>query len=206
MAGQDQLMDTAEVLIGERGLAVSLREIAAHAQHRNTSAVIYHFGGVDGLIVATLQRRMTVLEQRRQELLDELDTRSDVGPHEIVEAIVAPALEIPYEQGATHYARFVERIRDHPAIAKTTPTLEKWPAVVALTRRLTEFIPEESRRGQARRIRLMSTAMFALMADYERRGELDSTRKRKRACEELTSILVGLLTAPVRQPISAKEI
>lgn len=190
-------MDTAEVLIGERGVAVSLREIAAHAGQRNNSAVIYHFGGLDGLIVATLQRRMTDLERRRHELLEELGARRNVDLHDIIEAIVAPAMEIPYDQGATHYARFVERIRDHPAIADALPALEKWPAVSALTRMLVDHIPEASRHGQTRRIRLMSTAMFALMADYERRGELTSPRKRKRACGELTSVLAAVITAPV---------
>ena len=70
-------MDTAETLIAERGMGVSLREIAAQAGQRNNSAVIYHFGNHDGLIAATLDRRMSVLDERRRLLLAELDARAD---------------------------------------------------------------------------------------------------------------------------------
>ena len=197
VSARELLMDAAEVLIAERGLTVSLREIAAHAGQRNNSAVIYHFGGLDGLIAATLHRRMVALEQRRQQLVAELDSRRDVAIEDIVAAIVAPAMDIPYQQGATHYARFVEQIRAHALISEAVPAAEKWPAVIALTRRLTSHMPELTRVAQARRIRLMATAMFALMADYERRGELASPRKRRQAGQELTTVLGAVLRAPL---------
>lgn len=195
-SARELLMDAAEVLIGERGLTVSLREMAAYAGQRNTSAVIYHFDGIDGLIAATLQRRMGDLERRRRELLTGLQGRNEVSVNDIVDAIITPAMDIPYRAGATHYARFVHQIRTHAEITQAIPATEKWPAVVGLTRLLTGHVPEHSRRAKARRIRLMTTAMFALMADYEHRGELVSPRLRARACAELTALLVGLLTAP----------
>jgi AcrR family transcriptional regulator len=193
-SARELLMDAAEVLIGERGLSVSLRELAAYAGQRNNSAVIYHFGGLDGLIEATLQRRMVGLEARRRELLADLD--DDAGPHIVIAAIIGPALELPYDDGATHYARFVEKIRTHAAVADFLAAAERWPAVAALTRRLLPHIPEVGRSAKARRIRLMVTAMFTLMADYESRRELDSARQRRRACDELSSILVAVVTAP----------
>ncbi len=190
-------MDAAEMLIAERGMTVTLRELAAAAGQRNNSAVIYHFGGLDGLVAATLQRRMDSLEPRRAELLAGLD--ADSGPADIVAAIVGPALTIPYEQGATHYARFVESIRVHSVIAELQPSSNQWPVVMSLIRRLTPHVPG-GRRAQTRRIRLMATAMFSLMADYERRDELASPRKRARATEELTALLVALVITPVAVP------
>lgn len=194
---RELLMDAAEMLIAERGMTVTLRELAAAAGQRNNSAVIYHFGGLDGLVAATLQRRMDSLEPRRAELLAGLD--ADSGPADIVAAIVGPALTIPYEQGATHYARFVESIRVHSVIAELQPSSNQWPVVMSLIRRLTPHVPG-GRRAQTRRIRLMATAMFSLMADYERRDELASPRKRARATEELTALLVALVITPVAVP------
>ena len=196
---RELLMDAAEMLIAERGMTVTLRELAAAAGQRNNSAVIYHFGGLDGLVAATLQRRMDSLEPRRAELLAGLD--ADAGPADIVAAIVGPALTIPYEQGATHYARFVESIRVHSVIAELQPSSSQWPVVMSLIRRLTPHVPG-GRRAQTRRIRLMATAMFSLMADYERRDELASPRKRARATEELTALLVALVITPVAVPTS----
>ena len=188
-------MNTAETLIAERGMGVSLREIAAQAGQRNNSAVIYHFGNHDGLIAATLDRRMSVLDERRRLLLAELDARADFTVEDVLTAIIAPALDLPYRSGATHYARFVEQIRTHPVIASAAPRTDDWRATMALTQRLSASLPDHPRRDLTRRIGLMATTMFALMADYERRGELESARGRKRACRELVPILAAVLTA-----------
>lgn len=195
---RELLMDAAEMLIAERGMTVTLRELAAAAGQRNNSAVIYHFGGLDGLVVATLQRRIDSLEPRRAELLAALDR--DASPAEIVAAIVGPALTIPYEQGATHYARFVESIRVHSVIADVRSNSNQWPVVMTLIKRLTPHVPGSGRRAQTRRIRLMATAMFSLMADYERRDELGSPRKRAVAIEELTALLVAFVVTPTAVP------
>lgn len=188
-------MDTAERLIAERGMGVSLREIAAQAGQRNNSAVIYHFGNHDGLIAATLHRRMSELDERRSVLLAELDARADYTVDDVLKALLEPALELPYRSGSTHYARFVEQIRTHPVISSAVPRNESWPATMTLARRLGSRLPDYSRRELSRRIGLMATTMFALMADYERRGELDSARGRRRACRELVPILAAVLTA-----------
>ncbi|RIT55084.1 hypothetical protein [Mycobacteroides abscessus] len=191
---RDLLMDTTERLIAERGMTVSLREIAAGAGQRNNSAPIYHFGNYDNLLKATLARRMEGLERRRKELLADLNARGDVTLADVLRAIVEPALEIPYREGATHYARFVEQIRTHPVISHAVLAEESWPVVVALTRRLRSHMPALERGEYPRRIRLMVTTMFALMGDYERRGELNSPRGRKRAATELVAVLSSILT------------
>lgn len=192
---RDLLMDSAEILIAERGMGVSLRTIAAHAGQRNNSAVIYHFGNHDGLIAATLDRRMSVLDARRKELLDKLEVHSDYTVDDVLHAIIEPALELPYLCGSSHYARFVEQIRTHPVIAEAVPRSEKWPATMELARRISDLLPAEEGRDLPRRIRMMTTSMFALMADYERRGELDSPRGRGRASRELVAILSAMLSA-----------
>jgi AcrR family transcriptional regulator len=195
LPARELLMDTAERLIAERGMGVSLREIAARAGQRNNSAVIYYFGNHDGLIAATLGRRMTELDDRRRVLLAELDAQADYDLADVLRAIIEPALDLPYRSGATHYARFVEQIRTHPILASSLPSSESWPATMALAGRLRFCLPSYPRRDLSRRIGLMAITMFALMADYERRGELDSVRGRKRACRELVEVLAAVLKA-----------
>ncbi len=187
-------MDTAERLIAGRGMGVSLREIAAQAGQRNNSAVIYHFGNHHGLITATLQRRMAVIDDRRGRLLASLDAAEEFTIEDVLKCILEPAFELPYLNGATHYARFVEQIHTHPVIASAVPGDEQWPSTMALMLRLGALLPELSPRALTRRISLMATTMFALMADYERRGELASARGRRRACDELVPILAAVLT------------
>ncbi len=196
-SARDALMDATEYLVAERGMAVSLREIAAYAGQRNNSAVIYHFGSHDGLIKATLERRMSGLEQRRRALLAELDAMPAYSIGDVVRAIVDPALEIPYAEGATHYARFIEQIRTHPIISRAVPSSETWPAVMMLVKRLRALMPADDKRSHARRIQMLTTVLFALMADYERRGELGTRRGRTRASAELVAALSALLTAPM---------
>lgn len=189
-------MDAAEELIAERGMGVSLREIAAHAGQRNNSAVIYHFGNHDGLIKATLERRMTELDAWRRNAVRDLVEQENVTIEEVLAALIEPALTLPYQRGATHYARFVEQIRTHPVIAQAVPRSETWPATMRLAGLLTGYMPKMSSREKSRRFNLMSTSMFALMADYERRGECGTSRERQRACRELVSILAAILTMP----------
>src|SRR5699024_12317749 len=52
------MLDIAEQMSAERGLdGVSMRDVASAAGQRNNSAVQYHFGSRDGLIVEVLRRR-----------------------------------------------------------------------------------------------------------------------------------------------------
>lgn len=193
VTAREQLMDTAEVLIAERGFSVSLREIAAHAGQRNNSAVIYHFGNQDGLIAATLERRMKALEERRLEMLDGVDLRGEPPISALVAIIVEPALTIPYLHGATHYARFVEQVRNHPVISNAVPTVENWPAMTLILRQIEKRLPG-STRTRHRRITMMATVMFVLIADCERRGQLGTASGRKTAGRELVAVLTAVLT------------
>src|SRR5690606_18562327 len=68
--GAWQLMVAAEKLFGRHGIeAVSLREIAATANHANSSAVQYHFGSKENLVQAVFEMRMPKLEAARAQHL-----------------------------------------------------------------------------------------------------------------------------------------
>ncbi|MGI5128106.1 TetR family transcriptional regulator [Pseudonocardia sp. CA-107938] len=196
---RERIIVAAERLIAERGVDVPLRDIAVAAGQRNNSAVQYHFGSRDGLIHAVADYRIADMERRRLELLAEIETGGGdpYDVHALLSALVLPMLTVPYEHGATHYARFLDQVRTHPALAADDNLDSAQRAAVRLiiTRldRALRDIPEPLRR---RRLRSLPTVLFALLADHER-GATDATDR----ADELVDLLAGMLTAPVRRSI-----
>lgn len=194
---RERILLAGERLIAERGVEVPLREVAAAAGQRNNSAVHYHFGSRDGLIRAILDRRQTSLEARQLALLAEHEDSGDEDDlPALVEIIVRPMLEIPYADGSTHYARFLEQVRPHRVIVQAQLSVERWPAIRIAMSRLHRALAPMPDRLRRRRITSMATAMFALLADHERAdGELPDPDPS--AADDLVAMLVGMLTAPI---------
>lgn len=91
-----KLMDAALRLYAERGVFhVSLAEVVREAGQRNTSAIHYHFGSRDQLLLAILEPQAETLRRRRAELLAK--ARHAPGPEPVVEAIVRPLVELARE-------------------------------------------------------------------------------------------------------------
>src|SRR5690349_16281167 len=93
-ATRESIMATALHLFAQRGIdAVSLNEIVQAAKV-NAAAIHYHFGSKDGLIEAILRRNASALGERRNELLDELETRKRISVRDVVKAMVDPVTEL----------------------------------------------------------------------------------------------------------------
>jgi AcrR family transcriptional regulator len=206
MAGRDagrdaraQIRAAAERLIAERGADVPLRDIAVAANQRNNSAVQYHFGTRDELIAAIVEHGNTAQEERRLQLLADAEAAGGGEEvRELVELLVGPMMEIPYQLGSTHYARFLEQVRNHAAVMGDPG---RWtaqsPAVRMIISRLDRALAE-SLPGRVRALRLtgMATAMFSLLADRERliqAGHLDEAGAHASAANIL-DMLVAMLT------------
>jgi AcrR family transcriptional regulator len=84
---QSRILDAAEHLYSERGIAgTSLRAVTSEAGV-NVAAVHYHFGSKDGLTRALVRRRAAGVNSERERLLDQAE--SDAAPHPpAVEAIL----------------------------------------------------------------------------------------------------------------------
>jgi hypothetical protein len=106
---------------------------------------------------------------------------------------------VPYEHGATHYARFLEQVRTHPALAADANLDRAGRAAVRLIvmrlDRALEDVPPAVRR---RRLRVLPTVLFALLADRERAVCADDlSQDDAHTASELVDLVVGMLTAPV---------
>lgn len=193
---RERLIVATEELMAVHGGQVSLRDIAVAAGHRNNSAVNYYFGSRDSLIEAVVHHRAASLERHRLELLasHEASGRADDVPT-LVTMTVAPMLTLPYAEGSTHYARFLEQVRNHPVIEGVLADETHFPATRVLTSRLDRAVartqPGLSQQVRHLRIRAMLTTMVGLLADRERAHE----PSRRISEDDLVAMLVGMLTA-----------
>ena len=89
-----QILDAAEALFARTGIAhSSTRAILRAAGQRNESALQYHFGGRDGLVAALHARRMSEVEQLRQERLAALAPDGALDLRAILEMQVVPFVD-----------------------------------------------------------------------------------------------------------------
>jgi AcrR family transcriptional regulator len=91
---REKLLDAAARLYAERGIAdVSIAEIVRSAGQRNASALHYHFGSRDGVLIALLERHIPDIRKRRLELLEVARARPAQDARAAVEAVVRPITE-----------------------------------------------------------------------------------------------------------------
>lgn len=189
-----RLLDAAERLIAERGSEASLREIALAAGQRNNAAVQYHFGDREGLIRAVIERRLAGLEARRLTLLAEAESAGrgdDIGA--LLAVLVAPMLDVPYAEGATHYARFLDRTRlDERLVDRLAAGDDAWPATRILIGRLIRALGLPRREAEAR-LRIAVVTLFALLGDREQQLALGVARPRGLGVDDLIRVLWGVL-------------
>ncbi len=200
-----RLLDAAERLVAERGVDVPLREVALAAGQRNNSAVHYHFGSREGLLEAVLAWRLEPVNARMLAMLADLEASSDGGgaerhrePCALVDVLVRPMATEPYLAGSSHYARFLEQVRARPLIADLPAAAPEHASATRLVLgRLARTLPRPwTDERRAARLRALSTAMFALLADHERaRPDLDEARA-EAALDEIVTMLTGLLLTP----------
>ncbi|HST76527.1 MAG TPA: hypothetical protein VLJ20_14220 [Acetobacteraceae bacterium] len=107
-----KLILAAERLFGERGIdAVPLREVVVTAGQRNASALGYHIGGREELVLAILDLRRAAVDARRVALLEEY-AASDVTMDEgaIAAGVIVPLVELMLsDPRGGNYLRFLSQ-------------------------------------------------------------------------------------------------
>lgn len=127
-ATHDRILDAAERLFAEHGVAgTSVRAITDQAQV-NVAAVNYHFGSKENLVRAVIARRLSGLETARAEALDKVEAaaaREGRAPstQDLVESMIAPvfAQALSQEEGWAHFIRFISRLAWEPGVENLAP-------------------------------------------------------------------------------------
>ncbi len=107
-----KLILAAERLFGERGIdAVPLREVVAAAGQRNASALGYHIGGREELVLAILEFRRAAVDARRVELLDECARDGvEMDENAIAAGVIIPLVELMLsDPRGGNYLRFLSQ-------------------------------------------------------------------------------------------------
>jgi AcrR family transcriptional regulator len=206
--GREQLIDTAERLFAERGIAaVSLREIGAASGHRNNSAAQYHFGTREGLVDAIFETRMGPIDEARRAMLEqhEADGRlTDVRA--LCEAFIHPlAASLVSSGGASWYARFLSQVVFDPEFELLAH--RRYPVTHGLRRTIdlldatmTDLPPVL--RGE--RLQLAASLVVHSLADRERAaqaGRLAPGATPALLAADLVDVMHAVLVAPVSDAV-----
>ena len=200
------MLDIAERMFDERGLdGVSMRDVATAAGQRNNSAVQYHFGSRDGLVVAVLRRRMTVIDADRRVRLEEVDA---AGLGQDVPSLVRVLFEPMVERNRqsprpTHHGRFLAKVG--PLIGPTIPEITEMrtPSDDVVVR-LIDLLDHVPKRTAFERIDLATQMFIGALAVHEDR--LDSVPPVEIAgFEQTVAHLYDMTLAALLAPESSPE-
>jgi AcrR family transcriptional regulator len=197
---REVLLVTAERLYATQGIdRVSLRQIGEAAGRRQTAAVQYHFGDVDGLLRAIVDHRTRAANDRRTEMLDDMvlaGRQDDV--HALLEAIAFPLLEtLPAD---SHYLGFVAELQARKRIAPIF--IEPGTEYGENARRIGRFLDGALRHVPAElRARRIERAIELLLTSLAR--DWEPSDRRRRTGDVLTDLLVADLLGSVAAMLQA---
>lgn len=195
------MIEVAERMFAERGIdGVSMRDVAAAAGQKNNSAVQYHFGGRDGLVLEVFRRRMKEINLSRAAFLGRLDEEGRGGDvRGLVEAVVLPLADYLRTSGVdSYYAQFIARVSPSVDIVNAELS-EVTQASREVSTRLMRALGHLPRRVAVVRVDLMLNMAVSALAVYEQRrnsgnpvvdADFDETVR------HLIDMAVGALEAP----------
>jgi AcrR family transcriptional regulator len=179
---------------------VSPRQIALAAGQRNQSAIRYHFGSKDELIVALLDARIAEINERRAAMLDAPGTAADMRA--LIGAIAVPLAErVERDASGSAYVRFLAHLfsdrRRRDLLIEHGESAALLRRIYADLRRLAAAIPEPI---FSERLRLMVGGIIHALADRERlraKGDVGPFVLTQAAfANNLIDASIGILTAP----------
>ena len=195
------LVEAAELLFGELGFdAVSVRQVQERAGSANRNAVCHYFGSKAGLVKAIHDHRVPAMEQRRTELLEELDrTGRGHDLESLIEAFWRPLLEQVDAEGRHSYARLLMQLSSGWE-RKLLPVDISRSATKAIVDRIIEALPQPI--GARFFHRLRSVFVMTVLA-VDAAGKARS--KRGPDPDELFLEAVRMAAAAMSAPASWKE-
>ncbi len=207
-ATRAKLIDCAERLIAQYGIqAVSPRRIALAAGQKNESAIHYHFGGKDELMLALHTARMIPINQRRRAMLAKMERTGMIDDmRELVAAFIIPLVETIDETSPDSggYVCFLShlfddrRMRDRQlARAKDAAPLRR------VYRLLRQHAPGLSDMLWKERLRTMASAAVQAMADRARQVAAREPGWTEMSAEVFASQLIDSCVAILQASVSS---
>ena len=198
-----------ERLIADHGSAiVSMRQITEAANVSNRSAINYHFGSRDALMLAIFRYRMGDINARRHQFLEILAASERLlDPRGLVGAMVHPLSDQLAERPeGNHYVRFLERTSregGYSGVSEMEPLMTAWFELQKLLRRALAWLPTPVIDF---RIRTMSEQAVSGLASIETMLERETLPRFELALqiELLIDAIATMLTGPVSAETSKR--
>lgn len=190
---RDRLLDEAERLFARSGVqGTTLSEITKAAEQRNASAVSYHFGSRQGLLLEVLARRGAPVDTRRGEMRRALGVEPSV--EELVTCLVVPYAALLESGGGRSYLRIVAQLRGRFAAWRVESD-------EATTVHLAAVLDEVEQRPDAplavRRERVIALIMLLTGTIAERARHIDDGAQEALRHDEFVTNLIAMCAAVV---------
>lgn len=201
------LLETAEQLFAAHGIdAVSTREIARAAGHKNHSAVAYHFGKKEDLVAAILELRLPPINQRRAHLLTYLkDAGQSHNLRAIVSALVIPLVEeLRSDTAHNHYLGFIGQLsapRRDALNRGANP--QHTTAIGELSQLLASALADLATEVFKARAELMHAQLYQTLAFWDTRRRAGDPAYADRELGWRTENLIDFISAGLSGPVSA---
>ena len=190
---KERLLDHAEKMFATDGVfAVTNRQITEAAGQKNESALNYHFGTRNDLIITLLRRRSKELDAMRAELLAHLGDRPTT--RELVQLLVEVYASCLHTESGCDYLRIVDQLRGWMTDWEFVASFED-DNVHEYLRYILGLLQKET---DSQRVLGMIMLMTALTAS---RAQLVSDNRQlpnshEEYVETLTDMLTGVLLGP----------
>lgn len=193
---RQRLVSAAETLFAERGIeGCSLREINAAAGQRNATALQYHFGDRNGLLVAVLRKHHADVEIRRHTLLDAYESEGVDDLRALAAALVRPsAAKLADPDGGRAYLRIHAELLNRPELppelrnpSNPRDSVYRWRTLVG------PLLPEVA----VKRLHHRFTALRVSAVELARRAAAAPRRDDRLFTSHLVDLVAALLAAPI---------
>ncbi len=188
---RERLIEEAELLFARSGVqGTATRQIVEASGQRNASAVSYHFGSREGLLLELLARRGGPVDTERGRLRSELGDGAATA--DLVRCLVVPYAAMLESEGARAYLQIVAQLRGRFAAWRVESD-------EATSRHLSEILDELERRPTGpdaiRRERLVAMIMLMTASAAERARVLDGDGNPLLGHADFVDNLVEMCTA-----------
>lgn len=195
---RERLLDEAERLFARSSIAgVTTRQIVEAAQQRNTSAVTYHFGSREGLLLELLSRRGGPVDARRGALRAGLDEAPSVP--RLVSCLAEPYCDLLHTEEGRSYLRIVAQLRGRFAAWRVESDS-------ATSLHLSSILDEIEQRPELsaplRRERVVALIMVLTATTAERARRIDEGSVPELGHDAFVGNLVDMCSAVVLAPHS----
>jgi TetR/AcrR family transcriptional regulator, regulator of cefoperazone and chloramphenicol sensitivity len=201
---KERILREAGRLFARRGLwQPTVREITAAAGQRNVSALNYHFGSRDGLLAAILEHHGVPTDDARRVRLEVIGR--DASSRDLIAALVIPYAAHLGTPDGRDYLRIVAQLSGRFAAGWRSPNPGVGPWLQEILSILENRIDELP--IALRQERVVEMIMLMTVAIAERARVIDSAGApaldEVTFIENLTDVLLGILDAPLRGPLTA---